>query len=815
MSYRRVTSIFLRCPSFALLLCASNAPIAAQSSGADFFEKKIRPVLAANCYGCHSSKLKSPMGGLTLDTKSGLAKGGGSGAVIVPSKPAESLLLRALSYSDLHLKMPPSGKLPDPVIADFEQWIAAGAVDPRVDTVIQSVAAPAGGIDFDQGRKWWAFQPVQELTAPQLKTIPRLQSKIDAFVLARLEQKGLKPSPESDARTLIRRAYIDLWGLKPGYEEVEAYAHDTSPDRYEKLIDRLLASPHYGERWGRYWLDVVRYGEDANTGTFRPYVYAWRYRDWVIEAFNKDLRYDRFVTLQLAADGLPGTSRDDLRALGFLGVGPLEPKEIRAAKDVLQTTILNDWDERVDLVSRGLLGLSVGCARCHDHKFDPISTKDYYGLVGVFASTSPAIRPLAALDPAVEARFIWIRQRLFDLYVPLNLLVKAPGQHPDESARKIEEYREEMAKLEAEADGWKRLYPELAASAKQLVQRKMDEDADKPVPPEDPKAPFVNGVYDAGLWLDGSHPDVTIMDYRPGAARDLPVFLRGNPASPGDIVKRRFLTVLSKKPGETFEHGSGRLDLAQKIFADAAPLAARVIVNRIWGWHFDKHLVRTPSDFGTRGDPPTHPELLEDLSARFIAHGWSLKWLHREILLSAIYRQSSHPRPEMDEVDPDNLLLWRANPRRLDIEAYRDSLLQSAGLLNLEMYGPSLDAESLDNTRRAVYSRIGRAKMSDLLRQYDFPLPFQHSPARGLTITPLQQLFAMNSPFMEQLSAALGKSVQAEPDAAAKIRALYRKILSRDPLEAELKMAVNYIQDEPIERLAQALLASNEEIFRP
>jgi Protein of unknown function (DUF1553)/Protein of unknown function (DUF1549)/Planctomycete cytochrome C len=790
--------------------------LSAQSINDDFFEKKIRPVLADNCYACHSSKLKSPMGGLALDKKSGLLKGGDSGPAIVPGKPAESLLLRAMRYNDLRLKMPPADKLPDSVIADFERWIAAGAPDPRTESASAVATAKPRTIDFDRGRQWWSFQPIRERTAPRVKQTAWPRTKTDRFILAGLEKNGLKPSPEADPRTLIRRAYLDLLGLKPGYEEVEKFAKDADPKRYEKLIDRLLASPRYGERWGRYWLDVARYAENGDTGGNRQaYPYAWRYRDWVIESFNNDLPYDRFIKLQLAADHLPGSARSDLRALGYLGMAPSEWKEKMLGKELIDNLLLEEWDERVDAVSRGFLGLTVACARCHDHKFDPISTKDYYALAGVFASTSPAIRPLRDVDAETEARFLWARQRVTELTSFANYLTKEKSLDRKESLKRAEECRAEIASLKAEINSAKERYPELAESVDRIGAPK-DGAADKSKRrEEDPNAPFINAVYDAAMWADGSHPDFTSIVAKPGEARDLPVFARGSSTSPGEIVPRRFLTVLSKNPDGLFQKGSGRLELAEKILADAAPLSARVIVNRVWGWHFGKHLVGTPSDFGDRGDRPSHPELLDDLAARFIANGWSLKWLHREIMLSAAYQQSSRPRADAAAVDAANHLIWRMNPRRLDAESYRDSLLQAAGLLNLEMYGPSLDLDAPDNTRRTIYGRINRGRMSDFLSLYDFPNPFQHSPSRNLTISPLQELFVLNSPFMRQLSGALAQSVEQEGDAAARVRSLYRKILSRDPSPAQIEIGLNYLNGATVEQYAQVLLATNEEIFWP
>jgi hypothetical protein len=728
----------------------------AQPTPDEFFETKIRPVLATRCYACHSSKLAATKGELVLDTRAGVLRGGRLGPVIVPGNPSESRLLQALRYTDPHLRMPPTGKLADSIIADVEQWIAEGAHDPRVET------APAAGLpgeahgakagrrvvddkELAKGRQWWAFQPVRELPPPGRvegpipdpalrdsagrpvsARSPQAHTKLDHFVFAKLQEKGLTASPEADPRTLIRRAYVDLVGFKPPYEEVEAFAADRSPDRYEKLIDRLLASPQYGERWARYWLDVVRYAED-NPGniTNPPYPHGWRYRDWIIESLNQDVPYDRFVKLQLAADLVAGASRSDMRALGLIALGPQDHKDVRLSVDVVGTIQLNDWDERLDTVSRGILGLSVVCAGCHDHKFDPIRQKDYYRLLSVFASTQRALRPFFTIDPQMETRFMWVYQRMFDLHYTANLLEGDPGSKPEQAARQVKKFREELAQLQAEIDSMSKVHPEIAAyiksvpypgekdpaAPKRAAEKKTlpadlvpnsarqanAQNAATPRKRIDPKAPFLNSVYDAGVWWDDSEPDLTFFNARPGEPRDLPLYRGGNLSSPGDPSPRGFPLVLAKGPAD-FHDGSGRLELAEKIFTDARPLSARVIVNRVWGWHFDRHLVGTPSDFGAQGLQPTHPELLEDLSARFIANGWSLKWLHREIMLSAAYRQSSHPRKDAVDVDPTNQWLWRMNPRRMDIEAYRDSLLRIAGILDGTMYGPSqlgIDHEKL------------------------------------------------------------------------------------------------------------------------
>jgi hypothetical protein len=794
------------------LTLAFLAPLGAQNTRTDLFEKTIRPVLATKCYACHSSKLKSPMGGLILDTKSGLQLGGASGPVLVPGKPNESRIIRALRYSDTNLQMPPTGKLPDATIADFEAWISAGAPDPREDSSPSSKAADSKpkGMSLEEGRKWWAFQPVHEIAPPAVSNSSWPRTKIDAFLLAKLEAKKLKPSPQADARTLVDRAYIDLVGFKPTYEEVQAFVADPSRNAYERLIDRLLASRQYGERWGRHWLDVARYSDDA--------IYAWRYRDWVVEALNQDVGYDRFVKLQLSADLMPGTPRQDLRALGFLGTAPAYFKEPRLSKDVIETFVSDDWDERVDAIGRGLLGITIACARCHDHKFDPITTKDYYGLAGVFASTSNGVRPTFEVEPQLETRFMWVEQRITELDHTARVLTESPGTNKN-SDKKLAQMHAEIERLQAEIDGYKDRYPELAKRVAKYGTDMPKPRVNKPNPlggiRRDPNEPFMNTVYEASQYVDGTDPNLTWWDYRPAQFQDLPIFLHGNPAARGEMVARHFPAVLSKETDASFHQGSGRLELAEKIFTDAAPTAARVIVNRVWGWHYGRPLVTTPSDFGSQGDKPSHPELLDDLAARFIEHGWSLKWLHREIMVSAAYQQSSQPRSYGDTADPTNSLLWRMNARRMEIEAYRDTILRAAGTLSDQMYGPPEDLESNKNKRRTVYARINRQRLNSVLKLYDFPDPLQTSAGRLLTTTSLQQLFVMNSSFLQAQAAALAQSVEAAPDNVTRIRSLYRKVLARDPDSFEMDLAISYLVQGTVTQYAQILLCTNEEIFWP
>jgi hypothetical protein len=761
--------------AFVLLLIAAAALCQAQSPNTEFFEKKIRPVLAEKCYACHNSKAKAPMGGLALDTRAGLLK------VVVAGKPEESKLLKAVCYTDAQLKMPPTGKLPDAAISDLQQWIAMGAPDPRMD------AAPATtrqGIDFEKGKKWWAFQPLKQLDPPKVSNPQWPRRKIDYFILAKLDQNKLQPSPAADKRTLIRRAYFDLIGLPPSYEEVQAFVENPAPDAYEQLIDKLLASSHYGERWGRYWLDVARWAEDHPTSesTNQPHKFAWRYRDWVIEAFNRDIPYNDFIKLQFAADLLPGFKPDDMRALGYIGNSPMNHKDPRLSKDVIETLASDDWDERVDAVSRGLLGMTVACARCHDHKFDPISTKDYYALAGVFASTWLIKRPIVPMEKDAEDKLVWDNERVVRLGGELGNLGELNTIRP-ELRPKIPEMKAEIAKLKEE----------LAKS----------------------DVPLTHAIIDAGVWIDGSDPTVTWIELKPGVPRDLPVFLHGNVSTPGEIVPRRFLTVLSKGEPQPFRIGSGRLELAEKLVGDAAPLAARVIVNRAWGWHFGRPLSNTPSDFGSQGERPTHPELLDDLAARFMANGWSFKWLHREIMLSAAYAQASAPNDAAYQSDPTNRWLWRMNPRRLDIEAWRDAILTASGTLDPAIGGPSEDLESPDNVRRSVYAKISRSRLHPMFRLYDFPDASQHSPGREITTTPLQQLFVLNSEFLQTQAAKLVGPVPDLPS-PEKVRYLYNRIFARDPKPKELDLGLSFLakaKEQAWPEYAQALLATSEFMF--
>ncbi len=809
---------------------AEATPRAAETAkeGIEFFEKHIRPVLVERCYECHSTQARKVKGKLLLDSGPGIARGGENGPAIVPGDVEMSPLIQAIRWTDPTFVMPPKERLTPQQVEKFEQWVKMGAPDPRARPASPSTGS-ARNVDLRAGRTWWAFQPVTESPAPALKQPTWARTRIDAFVLQALESQQLTPSPPADPRTLIQRAYLDLTGLRPTYEQTEAFVNDPSDTAYARVVEQLLASPHYGERWGRHWLDVARYGEDNPIGgaTNPPYLFAWRYRDWVIQALNHDVPYDRFVTLQLAADLIPAAPRSDLAATGFLGAGPTEHKDGRLSKDVIENFYMEDWDERVDVVSRGVLGLTVACARCHDHKFDPITSRDYYALAGVFASTVAVPRPTADVDPQVETRFMAAAHRLFYLSYVANLLRNEPGSKPRESRQKVEQFTAELDRIENEIAFLREPYPDLHAHLTRLARRPAPYEPRQGArrdplaanQPESrgggsPRDPFMNSVFDAGLWVDGSDPELTMPVVKPGESHDLRVLPGGNVAKPGETASLGFLSVLAKGDA-AFHHGSGRLELAEKIFTDVAPLAARVIVNRVRAWHFGRPLVDTPSDFGTQGERPSHPQLLDDLAARFIASGWSLKWLHRELMLSASYRQASRPRADALRVDPANRLLWRMNPRLLDIEAYRDCILQASGRLDPGFGGPSTDIDRGTSDRRTVYARVSRSRLSNLLQLYGFPEAAMHSPSRETATTPFQQLFVMNSPFMRDQAAALLGSVSAEPDVNARLRAMHRKVLGRDPSAHELALAGEYLTTSTMEDYAHALLCLNEVIFWP
>ena len=778
------------------LAVAVSAPARGDEPEHEFFEGKIRPVLVERCYQCHGAAAKKSKGGLRLDSSAGLLKGGDSGAAVVAGNVDESLLIEAIAHGGGIAAMPPEGKLPDRVVEDFRVWIGRGAPMPEHGASAGEIKAQKS-IDLVEGRKFWSFLPAVEQNLPAVSDPSWTRGRIDAFVLKKLDDQGMRPAAEADRRTLIRRVAFDLTGLPPTAEEVTAFEADADPLAFEKVVDRLLASPRHGERWGRHWLDVARYAEDNPTSeaTNKPFRNPHAYRDWVIQATNDDLPYDEFLRRQLAADLMPGLPRSEVAALGFLGLAPVYHKEPKLSADVIGAIVADEWDEKVDTISRGLLGLTVACARCHDHKFDPIAATDYYALAGVMASTQMVDRPLVEADPAATEALANNRAELVHLGLKLEFL------------------REQKKTAGKEGKDGASFDPRIAEVEERIKTLKEAPRFDGPTAP---------AVRDAGLWVDGSDPSWTGMDYRPGQPRDLPVFIRGSLANPGPIVPRRFLSVLSDGEPEPFgPEDSGRLDLANRIVDDAASLAARVIVNRVWGWHFGRGIVTTPSNFGKLGDAPSHPELLDDLAARFIAGGWSLKALHREIVASATYRQRSRVEPAVAVADPENRWLGRGHRRRLDVESWHDAILQTTGMLDPAIGGPSGNLEGSIFYRRAVYGKVSRQRPADVLKLFDFPDPIRHGEGRDQTTTPLQQLYFLNSPFLlSQADALAGQALDGDRSADDRVRWIYRRTLSRPPTEGEIGRALAFVEEngglddrKAWEMLTQVILIGNEFLF--
>lgn len=1044
--------------------------------GIEFFEAKIRPVLVGACYECHAAESKQVHGGLLVDHKGGLLRGGDSGPSVVPGDVDESLLIGALRHETF--EMPPKGKLPDEVIDDFVKWIEMGAPDPRTEE--KSIASSA--MTMDEAKEYWAFQPLAEPERPAVSQADWPLGEIDYFVLSRMESAGVKPVGPSDKRQWIRRATFDLIGLPPTPDEIEAFLADESPTAYATVIDRLLDSPHYGERWGRHWLDVARYAEDqAHTFAVKPNTSGYRYRDWVIEAFNSDMPYDRFVKLQIAADLVELDQEQrfkHLPALGFFGLGAQYYKNSDAEK-----ARADELDDRVDTLTRGFLGLTVSCARCHDHKYDPIPTQDYYSLAGVFQSCRLTNEPLVPQEEV--KRYETAEKRLKDAEETVKETIAAEKQTASEAqAVRLAEYlmaawrqrqsretespltTEQLAQeqdlselilkrwiewmdkkdqaVHASFKPWKQAVAaadgdeavkgkleEIAHSIQEELTLALDIRAGRRTPMASDESPtFETGkpryaspvvtkknplievdvdvtaakqlylvITDAGDgrscdhadWIQprlvgsegetkltqqkwrqvhagtgkvrvnknytgkplrvggvtfsegiGAHaPCVIVYDLPEGTTRfqsrvgldnsgtdqggcgdgasvqfmvyterpndfdqimngkvkpgqpvlskeqsalidlalsdkglftvddknlekilpadsrkrladrreelqqakeampaeypvahviaeakptDMPVFIRGNPASKGDVAPRRFLKVLAGEQPEAFAQGSGRLELAEAIASRDNPLTARVMVNRIWQQHFGRGLVGTPSNFGSLGESPTHPQLLDYLAWRFVESGWSMKALHREIMLSATYRLSSDLDTTNAEIDADNRLLWRMNRRRLDVEAWRDALLAVSGRLDRELGGPSTNLDSLENVRRTVYGKISRHELNALLRLFDFPDANITSEQRAETTVPQQQLFVLNSPFMIQQAKALADRLFTEGDQSREdqIQQAFQLLYGRSASDVEVRLGKAFLEGESPDdgkqlsraaQYAQILLGANEFAF--
>jgi len=761
----------------------------------DFFENRIRPILVEHCYECHSADSKSIQAKLRLDGREFAIQGGDSGAALVPSKPHESLLIAAVSWKGI--EMPPDRKLKDEQITDLVRWVEMGVPWPG-DLSAGNTNNKSSEYDWSKWRsEHWAFQPISTPEPPSLDDKSWCKSPIDHFVLSELEANGLQPSPSADPRTLIRRIRFDLVGLPPSIDEVRAFeeAYRSNPNQaVSDYVEKLLASNHYAERWARHWLDVARYSDGF--GGFldnASYENAWRYRDWVTDAFDQDMPFADFLRLQIAGD-IVGDKSSAI-ATGFLALGPNyisdggDPDSTAQAK-------AETLSDRIDTLSQGLLGLTVACARCHDHKFDPIPQEDYYSLAGIFNNCATEDIPLVA-----------------------NEVVEAFNQHQammQMQEKMLDSLRNELKKV-SEANGAAELGSDEKKKELQTFidngQAKLEE-LKKSAPPMFAKT---HALRDKG-------------------SADMALAIRGNLLKPGPIAPRRFLRIIAGDDRVNFAKGSGRLELAEAIADPANPLAARVFVNRVWMHHFGQALVRTPNNFGALGEKPSHPELLDWLARRLLDSG-SMKDLHRAILNSATYQMSSKQDSENYAKDGDNRWIWRMNPRRMDAEVWRDSLLDVCGELDLTVGGPP--TENIESRRRTLYfkvSRNGDAFATDeFLRLFDFPLMRSSVAQRPSSIVPQQYLFLLNSPFMQQRAKSFAERMMKESNEdSVRVERAYQILYQRSASEKELAIGLEFLgtglsaeglgdqtSDRQVERLArweqysQALLGSNEFMYLP
>ena len=864
----------------ALIICSFHGwTVRAQDF--TFFENKIRPVLVEYCYECHAAG-KKIRGGLSLDTKEGLLKGGDSGPAIDPKNPQQSLFLKVLSHS-ADIKMPPKGKLPGNIIGDLETWIKNGAPDPRTSN---GPATIANNLDWKKAREFWSFKPVQKPMVP-IKSEP---NPIDAFLRNTLNNQQLRPNPPASPATLARRLSLTLTGLPPKMEDVEFLVKTPTEDSYNTLVEKYLGSREYAEKWARHWLDVARYAEDqAHTFAVKPNTEAWRYRDWVITAFENDMPYDRFISYQICADLMPEPERKtNLAALGFFGLGAQYYKNSDAAR-----AIADELDDRVDTLSRGFLGLTLSCARCHDHKYDPIPTQDYYSIAGIFHSSKLANTSLATLEEAKrydEAKKKYsdadhslqnflrsakepfllkkceeLKEKLLELEGYLQKRKNQPNSPADTSLDALNKFLEKVKndkKYKFLTDPWNSMVAakDGAEKNKQAIQARdalvsiiRDEKKSFSSKNQDKnKQEILNAFFDekgllplgdswkrhlessakeelstleknAAQLKDAMGPEFPIVHAITEAnPLDMKVYVRGNPANQGALAPRRFLRVVSGDTPKAFTSGSGRLELARAISDPSNPLTARVMANRIWAWTFGKGIVSTPSNFGFLGEKPSHPELLDWLASHFMESGWSVKTMVRTIVQSKAFKASS----ETNDQDAANTYLSRFPLRRLDVECWRDSVLAVSGNLEKTAGGPTFNLNDSNSNKRTIYAKISRHDLHSLLRLFDFPDPNITSEKRVETTIPQQQLFMINSPFVQLQSKAFAKSLAAlQGGTEDKIRKAYQTAFSRNPEPTELAMALAFLgqaddnsekgtnRQDRLERFCQAILVSNEFLF--
>ena len=792
------------------------------ASAAEAFNAEILPILKEHCYKCHSHDASQAKGGLMLDSRTGWAEGGDSGPAIVPGMPDESLLIAAVRYEEY--EMPPDGRLPDELIARLERWVAEGAHDPRTN----GSARTEGGIDIEAARQHWAFQTPISRSPPQVADAGWPLTDVDRYLLAALEANGLRPVADADRYTWLRRVSFDLTGLPPTADEVRAFALDDSPHAYETVVDRLLATRAFGERWARHWLDLVGYADQIGTSNSVFAQHAWRYRDYVIDAFNDDKPFDRFIREQIAGDLLPYATVQEraanLTGTGFLVLGDIEIVE--ADKEKLLVDIV---DQQINKVGKAFLGMTLDCARCHDHKFDPVPQRDYYAMAGFFHSTSTVYK---------TDRGVWSDVNVLDL----------PETEAQQAARAVREtaHAERISAWELERQQAEVRKAELEAQLEDegLTEEQRDE-LSRERDTQNGIIGRVNRDIEHATFFAPGPPKVHgVRDVEsPG---DMRITIRGNPRALGDLVPRGFLSVVSESAPDVPEGESGRRELADWITDRANPLTARVAVNRIWQKLFGEGLVRTVDYFGLPGETPSHPELLDVLALKFMDDGWSQKRLIRSLVLSRTYRLSSAHDTGNYAIDPNNRMLWRMHRSRLDAEALRDAMLFVSGRLKPSLGGPAMPLEFPENVgglnpadvnpphfrlakwrpgqelERTIYLPVirssGQPGPAELRNVFDFPQPSTFTGQRVVTAVPTQALFLMNSPVVKEHAAALAARLQSEQqDDAQRLKMLWLTLFSRPITGEESREATVFLtegDEDAWSELCHALLASNEFLMR-
>jgi hypothetical protein len=811
--------------ALVLLVIASAAraedkpPAKPTAEGIEFFEKKVRPVLVKHCYSCHGEDAKKRKGELRLDSREATLRGGASGPAVVPGQPAKSLLITAITHGDGVEPMPPKEKLPAEVIADLTAWVKIGAPDPR------DGGTATARIDLAKAKEFWSFKPVVRPEVPKHE----FANPIDSFIASKLEAKKLKPAPPAEKRTLIRRATYDLTGLPPTPEEIEQFLKDDSPEAFARVVDRLLASPAYGERWGRHWLDVVRYADTAGDNSDYPIPQIYKYRNWVIDALNRDLPYDEFIRQQLAGDLLPFKDEADRRAK-LIATGYLaNTKRFGSYEDARYPWYLT-YEDQIDNLGRTFLALTINCARCHDHKFDPVSQHDYYALYGFFSSTRyprPGIEldkvqrdfvPLAPREQVAEfEKDRGVKLAELDAKVKAATAEKSAAEKELAAAEKIKDEEEKKAAIAAGNKKVDALKQKIKAA--QLESEKL---AKQPLP-------FETAYAVAEGKTEGKK--------KVGNAC---VQIKGDPERLGPEIPRRFPEVLGGQKLPPDAQGSGRLYLANWIADPKNPLTARVMVNRLWHYHFGKGLVRTPSNFGALGQAPTHPELLDWLASEFVAKKWSLKAMHRLVMLSRMYQQSSAENEDNAKIDVANDYLWKFDRHRLDAESVRDTLLAVAGNLDRapgsEHPFPAMSTWNYtqhnpfkavyDTNKRSVYVMTQRFQRHPFFGLFDGADTNASIDRRITSTTPLQALYLMNDPFVHTQAKKFAARIKSEKESdTERIRQSYLLLYGRPPNSAEMNAATEYLSevakkiggdraaDAAWESLSRALFLSNEFVY--